>query len=423
MALVGDVIMMVRGSAQDPCQTFSPPNPQYGLTSGTLTGQISVQVTWLTPWGETLPSFASNFTLNKQSLTISGWAPPGVTQGKVYYSIGTIVNAYEVFNSSAMPYTIQGLPQGAAPPPTKSSAYNPDTDGGFISQYAMYRWLNTGLSELGRRWGGILDVTGIQSMEGLGFYRAPGEWTKITNMWYDGWPVMPTFRDTMFMWNQVTGIVGYYTQEVNKFNTTVNLWPQPERTGFTTTLASSLAATDISIPVVDVGSYQTYQGFLNMGFAMIGTPTPTEAYQPGYGSQGYEVVYYNNLQSGKNPALINVQRGMGWTNPQVWPAGTPVTELNVRISGKRLPPQIPPGSSLFFMDVPRSWSYLLYLFVLAQFRQMEQDLQSYSMLMKEFATQADKDLDSSQVVGKRQMGEVYGLETMPGGFLGGIIIP
>ena len=159
--LVGDVIIKARNAFKDPCATLIPPNAPAlsGTTGGSLTGTIYAQNTWLTQWGETLPSPEISIVLGANSAITDGGAlvpPPGATAGRIYYG-----NASGSENQYA-PVTMGGVttilgPGTGARVPRLNRAYLPDTDG-LVNAQQMYNWLNQALVKMGVITGGILDV-------------------------------------------------------------------------------------------------------------------------------------------------------------------------------------------------------------------------------------------------------------------------
>ncbi len=413
MATLGDIILNFRAEAPDPCQVLGPPPALTGtLVSGSQTGTLTWQVTWTNAWGESLPSAMQTATLASNALKVSGTMPAGATGGRIYYQLGQGQPVYESFTS--LPYTLGFTTQTPAVPPGASSAWLPDTDGSDISAYQTYRWLNMGMDELSRIWQGVLTLTGVATSNGQGIYQLPGQWIRVTDMWYDAWPLMAAKRETMFLYNPVPGIAGYYSQEEVQYNSRIQIWPQAQRNSMTTTVASQVGATDSVVNVATVGNYNASGGgFLSMGLAQLG---------PVSGQTGYEIISY--IQLGAS-SLLNVFRGLNFTTPQAWPVNTPVTELNLRTSGRMIPPRFTVGQASVptYLQLPPSWSYLLSKYMLAQYRRREQADREAQQLLQEFRQEALEDQNSSDVVVPRQMGEVYGLETMPGGFLGGVIVP
>lgn len=415
MATVGDILVGFRAWAPDPCQTlYAPPALTGTPVTGTSSASLVWAATWRNAWGETDPSQYQSVTLSGQTLTVSGTMPAGATGGRIYYQTGPgLQPVSESFTS--LPYTLTFVNAPPGLPPSSSSAWLPDTDGMDVSVSQAYRWLNEGIAELSRMWSGILTLTGATTANGQGIYQLPGQWIRVTNMWYDGWPLQAARREIMFLYNPVPGIAGYFSQEEVQYTSRIQIWPQAQRAGFITTLSAPVAATDATFPVTSVGAYNQSGlaggGFLSMGLCLIG-PAP--------GSSLTETVSY--IQLGAS-SLNNVFRGLSFTTPQAWPAGTPVTELNLRVSGTVVAPRFAVGSSPTPLQIPSSWPYLLQKYMTAQYRRREQADKEATQLLQEFRQEAMEDQNTGDVVTPHQLGDVYGLETMPGGFLGGIIIP
>ena len=161
-------------------------------SSGTIpAGTYYYVFTGSNSWGESLPSTEASFTLaspGQVTFAASGLTP-GAAGGNVY--VGTAPgqeNGYVSFVGTGN-VILSALSQLLANvPPTRATGMNPDSDGGFCTARELYRFLNDGLSHLGRIAGGILDHTGFQVISGTSMYRLGfSQWLRFLDAWCDGY--------------------------------------------------------------------------------------------------------------------------------------------------------------------------------------------------------------------------------------------
>lgn len=369
MSLVGDIIQLVRGQAPDPAQVL--PAPSFsgsnlsGATGGSLSGTLYFQLTATNQWGETLPSaevslvLGGNTAVQVSNVTL----PPGATGANLY--MGTVTGQEnQMFPLTIVngigSLTILGNASIGKAPPLNASAQVPDSDGGFISAFSMYRLLNLSLLEMGRLVGGIKDLNGLQSQVGVAAYRSPTAWFSLANIWYDGWACKIANPNEIFLFNAVTGVTALVSAESEGQNPLIQLWPQPYRSGGVTHLASAMGVSDIvanttGITVVNSNTVITSasNGFLQLGLMNI----------------DQESMLYASVSGNQ---FTGIARGVGGTSPAAHASGATVTELNIRLSGYRMPAMQQVGNAANVLDVPPAWEVPLIQRMLSEIREQEQ---------------------------------------------------
>lgn len=372
--LVGDVIQQSRDLMQDPPQTLPVPTAANATGLTVAGGQLVaaqpyyVVVTVFTPWGETIAS-------NEVTVTLTGgqnalqvlWNLPGSGQGatkfRVYIGLAPgAENAYTEYPALINLPVVSSFLNTGYPPPT-NSAYLPDTDGNYVRASVIFRWLNDALRQSSRLAGGLPDYSGFPSVINFATYVVTGEWVKMLNAWYDGYPVAFAPTNSFFKRNIVTSSIlagwqlSYYNNQLG-----VELWPQPARTAAQTTLASPMLATDT------VAQLTSIAGFLLPTYGMV--------------QIGNEICAYNGI-SGNN--LIGLIRGLGGTVPTPWASATQVNELNAFFQGRRVfNTQYIPGQSLLNLPIPAGWDGTLIHYLMSKFYVTERDSQSAQSEMQAF---------------------------------------
>lgn len=400
MALVGDIIVASRVIAPDAPQVLPAPT---GFTSSqgvvallTLpAGSYSVSATILTLWGESTPTSLSAVTVDAtHGIQIAGALPVGATKLRVYYGIGSVGQYQDV---TAFPTTIVA-PGIAGVPPTTNRAYLPDTDGGYASAFTLYQWLNEGLDKATDISGGILDYTGVFTVNGQPLYTLINKWIKLTTGCFDGYLIFGGDKRSIFRRSPINAISAINVNVTQAPNSIVEIYPQPNRTAAVlTTTGGTLSATGSSVTFgVSSGSLLT-----TFGMALLGGNT----------ASGGELVYYSNNANGTT--LSNLVRGLGGTQPQPWVAGTQVNELNLWFAGYRRAVKHAPGDASKTILIPPGWESLLPRYIEARYRQSEHEWKVASDLMASF----EKEIKAQQSAYKQLSGPVQ----IPDDYYSGIV--
>jgi len=389
MSLVGDIILELRQRIPDAPSVLNPPNliSAVGIVDSSQTGfplgsQQQIAITATNTWGETVAASMQTITLtgsqNAIQITV-GAAPPPLYETINGYQTGTpgaVMLDQWIYPVTSGQFTIvmpqpNVVPNHTGGPPSRATAFNPDTDGNFIGAYAAYRLLNRALSEMVKIAGGIVDVTGVQTIVNTSMYRMDSPFYTFVNAWYDGYPMDIVPRSFMFLRNSAAGFSGIMSYEQDGPQQTVQVWPQSNRTGGTTILAGPMTATDTTF-LTGVAT-----GFLSIGLARVEDEII-----------GFSVINPQTLPG--TYQFSGLVRGLGGTDIVAHNNGSPVTELNLRMSGYRMAKTYVVGQALQTLMVPQAWEAALVLHMLSQVRSMEQDDATAQKLMTDFIGVAEK---------------------------------
>lgn len=389
---IGDLIISVRAKIPDPPQGLLPPPiiSGVGISVGAGTVPAGVYffvVTQFNAYGESLPSVEQGpvNVVSASAIDFTFFGSPDAVSGRVYLTIpgqpsGSESLAYDfTVPAGGLPGTISILnyPTYSAFPPTRSSAWLPQTDGQQFSCTRLYQWLNQGLNKLSHAVGGILDYCGVPSVSGQPLYILPGQWLSISDVWYGGYWVQGGNRRDFFRRNTVTAsVLANVTVSITSNKQVMEISYQPDRNSGVTNTTADMQATDTSVPIANGSVF-----LLPFGIAQIGT----------------EFVAYANLTSSSLPGLI---RGIGGTVPQFWPSGTTVTELPLFWCGRRIfdsgyspvptGPTGPADPVSTIIPVPAGWKTILEDYMLAQAKMAEQDVDAGEKLEQQAFASAEK---------------------------------
>ena len=422
-SLVGDALMSLREQAADPPSAL--PAPSAIAVTPLPIGSFAIwfAVTQLTPWGESPASAevaVANGTIGS-TFTVTGTCSFAATAIRVYFTLGGAGSEdrylpYTIPAGGAgafsIPFTLSsaGIAQGF--PPARSSAWLPDTDGTSLSCAALYRWINEGLDAATAITEGIRDVTGIPSTAGQAQYQVVSNWRSLTSGFFDGWPITMGNKSDIFRHSNVKGISGTAVMNQDSVVQQIELYPQSSRTSGNGVLNGALSVSATAIPYTP-GSSGWVLGF---GLALIG-PYPADP-------SASEIIYYSGNVSN---SLSPVTRGMGGTVAKAWPAGTPVSEANIYLSGIRYPIHYAQGQSTIQLNLPPAWVDALRDYLSARFKAAEQDLEGSGAMLKQFEQKCQGIKGNRQVMSPRrvQAGGATGPEVCSGlgGYFGGVILP
>lgn len=415
MSLVGDIIMGARELFTDPPQTMVKPAlfTATATTGGSLVSDTyTVSMTAMNQWGESDPSASFDVVIdNAPGNAISfNWSGPTGSNGVYrFYIKGSglpQVSGYDEVTNPTNPYNINtanNLTPGQ--PPNRNSAYLPDTNGPAVSASLIYRWINDGLKLAASiNNGGLPSFTAVGTDSGQPLYTFDGQWKKVDNCWYDGYPVALGRKTDIFRKNKVSG----WSATIDGFDISnalqVEVWPQPSRTSGRSTLNGGISATATSIA--------------------INTPSPGWVLPFGMAKIGTEIIAYANLTGN---TLTGCKRGMAGTRAAAWADATAVTELNLQISGYRVPTDYSVGDSTQTLALPPGWEHAIETYLLHRFKKAEQQMREAQSLLQEFTATMQQLAANAQVLGPRQIqvNAGRGVETYPGlgTPFGGVIVP
>lgn len=246
-------------------------------------------------------------------------------------------------------------------------ASTPDSDGDLVTAVDIYSWLNSGLGELGRITGGILDQTGAVIFGNQTSVILTGHWVSIDYVWYNGWLTLP--KPQSYIWQQ-SGIFGspsIITVWQNAIQQVLGLWPiaASPNTGDTTLTAGVAGTTTLGLNVVST------TGFVAPGLLLLDND---------------ELIAFDDVLN--STQLVNLVRGVGGTQAVTHSSGATVVQCALRLVGRRLPIPYAVGNSTLILDLPQGWSATLDYFLLSNYKQTEQNVDEALKLMQMFQQRA-----------------------------------
>lgn len=401
--VVGDLIMGFRSQATDLPQLYPPPTGTPTAVDGGAAsipaGNYYIVFTILTAWGETTvsPEFLLTLGVGLHSIvvTLPTTLPNGATAFRVY--LGTTPggeNQYIQTTGTTVTFT-DLISNVVATPPSRNRAWLPDTDGYQLSAQSAFQWLTEAMEQAASICGGVPDITGIPTVNQQMSYVVSGQWNKLTNAFFDGYPVGFPSKNDVFRRTNNPGIVGSLLVNVVADRLIVECYPPANRTSGSTTTTATMTAASTSVTLA------ASNFVLGFGLASIGS----------------EIVYYDSNASGVLSGLV---RGIGGTRPVAHGSGETVQELNLYLAGMSVPRAYVPGDSAITLQLPPGWSPLLQKFMLSKFRSAERNTQEATSLLQEFQQGFDRIASSKQILGPVQInpGIYGGVELFPGGPFG-----
>jgi hypothetical protein len=405
-SLVGDVLVQARETVPDMPQSLPAPVAVVGVVNVASTlpaGTYFVEVTQWNQWGETLASTESaQQTVGAgQGIQITSALQVGATKIRAYLTQtnGSSGTESQYVESTTSPFTISAPPVNAGSPPTRGTAWLPDSDGGFISAGAIYRWLNAGMELIARNTGGFQDYSAIGSTINQPLYLIPATWNSITSIWYDGYWMLGGDPGYFFRRNSITSqILSSAHISVIGNQMVLEVYPQPARTSQSTTLASPMGATDTTCTLTACSFV------LPFGFVSIGS----------------EIMAYATINGTQLTGLI---RGLGGTSAIAHSPSEVAVECNIAWMGKRQSSQTySPGQSTLVLPISSGWDQLLVQYISGRANIVEHDMQSLAQFDKDMQTQiqawakANKGIVRRRQVGPPNQPAVYG-QTLAGGLI------
>jgi hypothetical protein len=424
--LVGDIVMAIREAITDNPQVLPAPHIDSVTTivgDGTLgAGTFFIVATFTTPWGETLPSAEQTVViagpnssiqvvLSLQGFGFGGLRNLGPLSGaNLYIGLG----AGQEITKYSFPGALTGsvltvsaaVPVSFQAPPENNSSYIPDSDGDAVSASSMFRWINDALKLASTVCGGLLDYSGIGSVSGQPQYIVPGQWKKISSLWYDGYPLDMDDAGNYFRRNAITAsVLSSVALSLFTDRMMFEVWPQPSRTAAQTTLAAPFNIGDTQAVLTSVAGFLLTNGFVKIG---------------------NEICSYSGIVGN---TLKNLIRALSGTVAASVNTGLPVSELNMFWQGWRMyAPTFAPGSSMQSIPVPVGWETMLPMYGLARMKLAEQNVAEYEKLKGMFVKDLSEWFRTNKVVvGPKQVPGGWqganGLETWGSGQGGGFVIP
>ncbi len=472
MPTVGDLIVRARNAANDPCQTLQQPVAPVGNPSGVgiFDGSVYGFITYLTNWGETIPSTEIGpVVCVNQGIALSSMVPSyAAVFARFYWGYGSGQEQQFITFTPGAAATV-GLAgatvlSGAAP--YKSGAYLPDTDGDIVSAFDIYRWINAGLVKLGRLAGGILDQTGVAMPAGNAEVAIPGWWLRFISVWHNGWLTLPEQQNYTWLQAPVAGIPGIVTLWKNGAQQVVGTWPQPSTPPAITLLTAPMGASDNVATVQNTADFHgtdavmsdtdpdanlysnngglagamvglniTVQGagpggtplvttvaeFVSPNQIQLATPASTTVAgavfdvtgsgSPGFTAPGMcqidnEIMSYSIVS---NTQLTGLIRGYAGTIPVAHSAGAEVTQLILRILGRRMPVMVAVGQSANTLDLPQGWDEVMDYYLASKFKETEQNVQEAQAMMQQFEKKAIELRDDQIPLNSKQVGGLWPL--------------
>lgn len=378
------------GQGTPPAQAVLAAN----IVGGTIPNgtKLYYQLTWLTNWGESIGSGELNVTVNAPNNAAQAVfvPPPGATAGRLYYStvVGGENQWVPIPVDGITPAQILSLSGGMAGfPPARNRAYLPDTDGAMIQAIELYKWMALGLLKMGQITGGILDESGVNTVPNQAEFVLPGYWYEFTDMWHDGWIVIPERAEFTWLKSTLNGIPGIATVWKNAAQQVMGLWPQPGTPGAKTTLSGPVGIATDPFPVVNSANFTG----------------------PGLMEVDNEVMSFtsNADPNGNNNQLGLLVRGLGGSVPATHLSGAAVSQLIFRFRGYRAPTIYQPGQSNLVLDLPTGWDEILDLYMLAKYKDFEQNREESKDLMSDFERGCERMKNNKLApYGVRQIGSV-----------------
>lgn len=414
---VGDPIFNMRAAGPDPCGVLPAPISPIATTAagGSLTGRIYWVQTWFTPWGETVPSPEQSTLMGANGrLIITNTAVPGAVKMRVYFGQASGAESqyqevdFQVANilpGQSVSITMSSvLTSGASLPPRRSSAYLEDSDGSFVSSAVAFSWLNQALRQMVVQLGGIRDISGVAWPSQAAWAVLQNRWTEIENMWWNGWWQVVGTQAGVWLNSPIQSVPGYMSEWSNAGQDIVGLWPQPGQGPATTTLSSDINDSVTAIPVVASSSF-TMPGMIKIDDEFILVSAP----------------------NGSSTGFVGCLRGAGGTVVASHSSGAAVTQLIAMFTGSRLAPEFSPGMSYALLQLPAGWDGPLSAFMLARYREKQQDSQAAALLDQSFTASVEALRSSKDAVPKnRQIGDSRVYEAFAGyraQFPFGVLVP
>ncbi len=250
-------------------------------------------------------------------------------------------------------------------------------DGNAFPLASLLRWLNDAGRILCQSAVSIVDWYAFPTTTGMDVYELPQYIVNVEQAWYDLLPLTRSPElDDIFI-TKIQGRCWWFGPHSIHATPRLHVWPTPDRTALSTTLATGISATDTTIVLDSVTALCTF------GFIRIQD----------------ELILYRNVDSATK-TLTNILRGQGGTKAEAHTVGAATNECNVMFKCTRLPK--PLVSVTDPIEIPQGLWPLLELYVLSKVRESEQEFQVAQSLRQEFQGSIDKLAEKAQGKGLKQ---------------------
>lgn len=282
------------------------------------------------------------------------------------------------------------------PDPTPNN--DPGQDGTAYSLLSLLRWMNDALRIMATSAPIIQDWVGLASEQGMDLYNLPTTTLSVEQLWYDNTPCYRAPEWQSLFVNMVQGRSYYFGPHSIHQQPRLQVWPACDRTAATTTLSSTISATDTIIPVVAAGPFRPY-GFFDV--------------------EG-EIILYRG-QNAAATQFLHILRGQSGTTPAAHNNGAAVHERNIMMKVSRLPTPLAGVNDV--IEIPVGLTPLIEVYVLSKVRESEQDHQAAQMLRGEFTKDIQALETKNPVPGLRQGLQVRDTANAPILWGGRVYIP
>ena len=282
----------------------------------------------------------------------------------------------------------------------------PDADGSFLRASTLYRWLSNGIRELTRRcnWT-VLDWTAMAQETRQQVYALDRRFINVDGCFANQYRLMhldelhtmyPSYAVAQPLW---------FSWHHRSDKLELSLWPAPDRTDPVANLMTTLEPTGTQVAVSSTA------GFLPFGWARI----------------DQELFQYSDLLPAATPTdhprLAVVRRGVSGTSQAVHYAGQPVRHLGLWARGWRVPAAV--HRSTDCVELPMAFQAPLESYVMARYREAEQDRQGAQSHMQEFLEAVNSILTDPvwQQPPYPMQARAYGSAPVGSLFAGRVIVP
>lgn len=241
----------------------------------------------------------------------------------------------------------------------------PDADGSFLRASTLYRWLTNGIRELTRRcnWT-VMDWTAMYQTLRQQVYRLNMRFVNVDGVFCNQYRLMhldelhttyPSYAVAQPLW---------FSWHHRSDHLELSLWPAPDRYDPIAHLMTTLDPVALTLDLSSTAN------FLPFGWVLIGS----------------ELMQYSALRtdlfSGATPGLEVVRRGVSGTTPAIHYAGESVYHMGIWARGWRAPN--PVRRSTDCVELPFAFQAPLETYLLARYREAEQDRQGAQSLQQQF---------------------------------------